>query len=163
MAPTAEKRGRYLLFYDAETTAAFDSPIYYARLGHPSSLSRAIVPRFRNTWRTVCTVEQRWGEGIGSAALTLRAPYGRLVPFDEMAALQPARVDLLTGQPSMGQANTTEKELRREPDRQIEQALIAFFWSMDAAEAARDKFAPSAELFSLQHSMSADDLPPDHP
>jgi len=111
----------------------------------------------------VCTVEQRWGEGIGSAALTLRVPYGRPVPFDEMSALQPARVDLLTGQPSMGQAQTTEKQLRGQPDRQIEQALVAFFWSMEAAEAARSKFAPSAELFSLQHSVSSDDLPPDHP
>jgi len=35
--------GRYLLFYDAENAAAFDSEIYYARLRAPSELSRAIA------------------------------------------------------------------------------------------------------------------------
>ena len=59
--------GRYLLFYDAETPAAFDSEAYYARLRNPTELSRVLFPKFRNTSRTACAVERRVGDGIGAA------------------------------------------------------------------------------------------------
>ena len=58
---------------------------------------------------------------------------GNTAPFDKLAALETARVDLLAGQPIVGQAHTTEKDLRAAPDRQIERALVAFFWSVEAA------------------------------
>ena len=153
-----ETPGRYLLFYDAETTAAFESPEYYARLGNPTEMSRAIFPKFRDTWRTVCTVEQRWGEGIGAAALTLRTTVGNTAPFDTLAGLQTARVDMLAGQANLGQAHTTEKDLRAAPDRQIERALVAFFWSVEAAQAARARHAPEGEVFALRHTVSKSDL-----
>ena len=150
--------GRYLLFYDAETAAAFESPEYYARLGNPTEMSRAIFPKFRDTWRTVCTVEQRWGEGIGAAALTLRTTVGNTAPFDTLAGLQTARVDMLAGQANLGQAHTTEKDLRAAPDRQIERALVAFFWSVEAAQAARARHAPEGEVFALRHTVSKSDF-----
>lgn len=150
--------GRYLLFYDAETTAAFESAEYYARLGNPTEMSRAIFPRFRDTWRTVCTVEQRWGDGIGAAVLTLRTTVGNTAPFDTLAGLQTARVDLLAGQANLGQAHTAEKDLRATPDRQIERALVAFFWSVEAAQAARARHAPEGEVFALRHTVSKSDL-----
>ncbi|HZV92554.1 MAG TPA: hypothetical protein VFF72_05015, partial [Caldimonas sp.] len=65
-----ETSGRYLLLYDAEATSAFESEEYYARLRAPTQMSRAIFPKFRDTWRTVCRVEQRWGDGVGAAVLT---------------------------------------------------------------------------------------------
>ena len=150
--------GRYLLFYDAETAAAFESPEYYARLGNPTEMSRAIFPKFRDTWRTVCTVEQRWGEGIGAAVLTLRTTVGNTAPFDTLAGLQTARVDMLAGQANRGQAHTAEKDLRAAPDRQIERALVAFFWSVEAAQAARARHAPEGEVFALRHTVSKSDL-----
>ncbi|NDH63826.1 MAG: hypothetical protein EBY18_19780 [Alphaproteobacteria bacterium] len=153
-----ETPGRYLLFYDAETTAAFESPEYYARLGNPTEMSRAIFPKFRDTWRTVCTVEQRWGEGIGAAALTLRTTVGNTAPFDTLAGLQTARVDMLAGQANLGQAHTAEKDLRAAPDRQIERALVAFFWSVEAAQAARARHAPEGEVFALRHTVSKSDF-----
>ena len=150
--------GRYLLFYDAETAAAFESDEYYARLGNPTEMSRAIFPKFRDTWRTVCTVEQRWGEGIGAAVLTLRTSAGNVAPFDKLAAPETARVDLLAGHANLGQAHTTEKDLRTAPDRQIERALVAFFWSVEAAQAARARHAPEGEVFALRHTVSKSDL-----
>jgi len=150
--------GRYLLFYDAETAAAFESAEYYARLGNPTEMSRAIFPRFRDTWRTVCTVEQRWGDGIGAAVLTLRTSVGNTAPFDTLAGLQTARVDMLAGQANLGQAHTAEKDLRATPDRQIERALVAFFWSVEAAQAARARHAPEGEVFALRHTVSKSDL-----
>jgi hypothetical protein len=150
--------GRYLLFYDAKTTAAFESDAYYACLRNPTELSRTIFPKFRETWRTVCAVERRWGEGIGAAALTLRLGPGEAAPFDALVPSKPARVDLLEGRPDIGQAHTTEKDLRPAPDRQIERALIAFFWSVAEAQAARTLHAPSAELFALRHTVSKSDL-----
>ncbi len=47
-----ERPGRYLLFYDAATTAAFESDAYYKRLRNPSEMSRTIFPKFHDTWRT---------------------------------------------------------------------------------------------------------------
>jgi hypothetical protein len=153
-----DRPGRYLLFYDAETTQAFETDDYYARLRNPSGMSRAIFPRFRDTWRTVCTVEQRWGDGVGAAALTLRMKMANTAPFEKLASPQTVRVDLLQGQATLGQAHTVEKELRPAPDRQIERALVAFFWSVEAAQAARARHAPEGEVFALQHTVSKGDL-----
>jgi hypothetical protein len=44
------------------------------------------------------------------------------------------------------------------PDRQIERAVVAFFWSVAEAKAARDRHAPSGEVFALQHTLSKGDL-----
>ena len=153
-----DRPNRYLLFYDAETVAAFESEEYYARLHNPTEMSRAIFPKFRETWRTACKVEQRWGDGIGTAVLTLRMKAANTAPFEKLAALETARVDLLIGQPGIGQAHTAEKDLRAAPDRQIECALVAFFWSVDAARAARTRHAPEGEIFALRHTVSKSDL-----
>ena len=153
-----ERPGRYLLLYDAETTRAFESDVYYACLRNPSEMSRAVFPKFRNTWRTVCTVEQRWGDGIGAAVLTLRIKAGNTAPFDKLAALETVRVDLLAGQATLGQAPTVEKDLRPAPDRQIERALISSFWSVEAAQAARARHAPRGEVFVLRHTVAKADL-----
>ena len=145
---------RYLLFYDAESTAAFESDAYYARLHGPTALSRAIFPKFRNPWRTICSVERRVGDGIGAAVLIVR---GDVSAFEALAALKPARLDLLRGEPDVGQAHTTEKDLRRGADQQVERAIVAFFWSVVDAKTARNH-APSGEIFALQHTVSKGDL-----
>lgn len=147
--------GRYLLFYDAETAAAFDSEAYYTRLRNPTELSRAIFPKFRNASRTACAVERRFGDGIGAAALAVT---GDVSAFDAITALKPARLDLLKGLSDVGQAHTTEKDLRPAPDRRVDKALIAFFWSVAEARVARDRHAPSGELFALQHTVSKGEL-----
>ena len=120
-------------------------------------MSRAIFPKFRETWRTACKVEQRWGDGIGAAVLTLRMKVANTGSFEKLAAPEAARIDLLIGLPAIGQAQTTEKDLRAAPDRQIECALVAFFWSLDAARAARARHAPEGEIFVLRHSVSKAD------
>lgn len=149
---------RYLLFYDAEAASAFESETYYARLRAPSEMSRAIFPKFRDTSRTVCTVEQRWGEGVGTAVLTMRMKASNVMPFDKLASPETARVDLLTGSASVGQARTAEKDLRGGADRQIERALVAFFWSVESALAAHDRHAPEGEVFALRHTVSKGDF-----
>jgi hypothetical protein len=150
---------RYLLLYDAETPAAFESETYYARLGNPTEMSRAILPKFRDTWRTVCGIERRLGDGVAAAVLALRLGPGDAAPFDALAALKPARLDLMKGLGSVGQAHTAEKDLRASPDRQIDSALLAFFWAVADAEKARAAHAPSAEVFALRHAVSKGDLP----
>ena len=104
-----DRPGRYLLFYDAETLNAFESDAYYARLGDPSAMSRVIFPKFHDTWRLLCSVEQRRGDGIDAAVLTLRMKAGNTAPFEKLAALETVRVDLLAGHADVGQAPTTEK------------------------------------------------------
>lgn len=153
-----ERPGRYLLLYDAETTAAFESDIYYERLRNPTAMSRAIFPRFRDTWRTVCSIERRQGDGIGAALLSVRLEAGEPEPFDALWSLDPARIDLLAGEREVGQAHTAEKDLRSRADRQIDRAVLAFFRSIAEAEAARDRHAPTGEVFALQHTVSKGDL-----
>jgi hypothetical protein len=150
-----ERPERYLMFYDAESTAAFESEAYYTRLRNPTPTSRALFPKFRDTWRTACSVERRAGEGIGAAVLTVRGDVGA---FEALAALNPVRIDLLRGDPAVGQAHTAEKDLRQTTDRQIEHAIVAFFWSVADAKTARDRHAPSGEIFALQHTVSKGDL-----
>jgi hypothetical protein len=150
-----ERPQRYLMFYDAETTAAFESEAYYARLRDPTPTSRALFPKFLDTSRTACVVERRAGEGIGAAVLAVRGEVGA---FEALVALGPVRIDLLRGDPSIGQAHTTEKDLRQTADRQIERAIVAFFRSVADAEAARHRHAPSGEVFALQHTVSKSDL-----
>ena len=58
----------------------------------------------------------------------------------------------------IGQAHTTEKDLRPAPDRRIDRALVAFFWSETEARTARDRHAPSGEIFGLRHTVSKADL-----
>ncbi len=154
------KSGRYLLFYDAETADAFESDVYYARLRSPTEMSRAIFPKFRDTWRTVCTVERRLGDGIAAAVLTLRLGANDPVPFEALAALAPAPARSAAGPQTVGQAHTTEKDLRPAPDRQIDRAIVAVFWSVEDAEKARAAHAPSAEVFALRHTVSKSDLGP---
>jgi hypothetical protein len=146
---------RYLLFYDAEATTAFESETYYARLRAPSAMSRLIFPKFRNTWRTVCSVERRLGEGVTGAVLTVRNEVGA---FETLLALGPARIDLLQGRPDVGQADTAEKVLRGKGDRQIQSAIVAFFWSVEEARTARDRHAPSGEVFALRHTAQRGDF-----
>ncbi len=153
-----ERPGRFLLLYDADTIEAFDNAAYYARLQAPTALSRAIFPKFRSTSRTACTVERRQGGGIAAAVLALRPAVDEPLPFDILAALKPVRLDLLQGHELVGQAHTTEKDLRQVADRRIERALLAFFPSIDDAERARAVHAPSAEIFALRHSLSKSDL-----
>ncbi len=83
---------------------------------------------------------------------------GNTAPFDKLAALETVRVDLLAGHANVSQAQTAEKDLRAVPDQQIERALVAFFWSVEAAQAARARHAPGAELFVLRHTVSKGDL-----
>jgi hypothetical protein len=119
-------------------------------------MSRAIFPKFRNASRTVCAVERRLGEGLGAAVLTVRDDVSA---FEALAALAPARLDLLAGLADVGQAHTAEKDLRPAPDGCIGRAVVAFFWSVAEAEAARDRHAPAGEVFALQHTVSKSDLP----
>jgi hypothetical protein len=152
---SVDRIGRYLLFYDAETIEAFESDAYYARLRNPTALSRAIFPKFRETWRTACSVARRRGDGIAPAVLTVR---GDVSAFDALAACDPVRIDLLKGDAETGQAHTTEKDLRAGADRQIDRAVVAFFRSLAEARDARDRWAPPGELFELRHTLSKHDL-----
>ncbi|MGE0426094.1 MAG: hypothetical protein AB7O88_27795, partial [Reyranellaceae bacterium] len=163
-----ERPTQYLLLYDADTLAAFDSPAYYARLRDPTPRSRAILPCFRDTCRTACAVERRIGSGIGPVALAFRDAYEET--FEIVERHGPLRLDLLHGQPAVGQARTTEQELRGGADAQIDAAIIAFFADVDAARAASREnasffaeirhpraYAHVGETFELVHSVSAGD------
>ena len=96
-------------------------------------------------------------EGVAFFRVILSTRW-QAVPFEALADIAPVRIDLLQGRPEVGQAHTTEKDLRATPDRQIERAVIAFYRSATEAQAARSKYAPAGEIFALRHSMSKGDL-----
>jgi len=150
-----DRPSRFLLFYDTASLAAFESAAYRARLDDPTPWSRRVFPRFRDTWRTPCTVERRHGGGLGGAALLLR-PDGE-APFDALVAAHAVRVDLLAGHAPTGALPSTEKTLRAAPDRHADRVLIAFFASDEAARSARG-VASGAELFGFRQSLARSDL-----
>ena len=131
----------------------------HARLGNPSEMSRAIFPKFHDTWRTVCSVEQRWADGIG-AAVSDAQDEGRQHPHPSRS-WRPRRCasTCWPATPNVGQAPTTEKDLRggaRQPDRAgAGRLLLVGRGGAGGAGAAR---ALEGEVFALRHTVSKGDL-----
>lgn len=62
----------WLTVYEAEDLAVLTSPEYLARLDQPTPATRAILPHFRNTSRSVCLGAYSTGASTGGHVLALR-------------------------------------------------------------------------------------------
>jgi hypothetical protein len=122
---------------------------YYARLRNPTPLSRAHLPEVS------VTLAHHPARSSGAKA-TASVPPVLTVRGDVRIVRGVGGAEPGTDRPAAGRAGDrpgtrTEKELRRGADRQIEWAIAAFFWSVADAKTARDRHAPSGEIFALQH------------
>jgi len=60
--------------YEASDLAALTSEAYVERLNNPTPATTQNLVSFRNTARSICTVEQSLGESTGGHALTVDLP-----------------------------------------------------------------------------------------
>ena len=64
---------QFCAFYEVDTPAVLNSPVYLDQLNKPTPWTQAAMPSFRNMVRTVCDVEAAAGDLIGGHAVVLRA------------------------------------------------------------------------------------------
>lgn len=63
---------QWLTLYEADGLDVLTSPAYLERLNHPTPLTRATLPFFRNTSRAVCRIAVSRGASSGGSVLALR-------------------------------------------------------------------------------------------
>lgn len=130
--PGTPHRGRpdYFNFYETADVSVLSSPGYVARLNAPSDWTRAVVPHFRDTSRTVCRVAASLGRGDGGWIGTIRMDAPPAAPgFVEamvgemlapaLAAPGIVAVHLLQGEPAASSGATAEKAMRTQPDEVV--------------------------------------------
>ncbi|MDY8108728.1 DUF4286 family protein [Fulvimarina sp. 2208YS6-2-32] len=109
----------YFNFYEVETPEVLLSAAYLERLNDPSDLTRAIVPHFTDTSRTLCDVAATRSIGVAGTVLTLR--------FDETVLDAAGISERLASAPDVsgvhclmrtynGPSDTSESKMRRERD-----------------------------------------------
>lgn len=62
----------YFVMYETQSVDTLRSKPYLDRLDNPTPWSTMMFPRFRNMTRSECLVRGSFGDGVGSAALTVR-------------------------------------------------------------------------------------------
>lgn len=80
----------FLAVYDTESPKVLSSAPYQERLDNPTPWTQRVMPMFRNTVRSTCTIVQEAGIGMGGVLRTYRIepkPDGREVLRAALAAL----------------------------------------------------------------------------
>lgn len=157
-------RPRFLAWYRTESPATISAPGYRKLLDNPTPESRAIMPHFRNTIRTVFAVRARAGRGTGGvmATLRLRASPAREAALDrwienklpDLAAAPGMLAAELWLRAEEARPNTIEAALRG-PDATVERALVLQASHAQAARAALKAIA-SRDLLRRAGASSID-------
>ncbi|WP_239482918.1 hypothetical protein [Paraburkholderia sp. C35] len=66
----------WLTLYEADNVGVLTSPAYLERLNNPTPLTQSTVQAFRNTARSICTVQKTTGTSTGGHVLTMPLPAG---------------------------------------------------------------------------------------
>jgi hypothetical protein len=162
----------WLTLYEADDVAVLTSPAYLARLNNPTPLTQSTVRAFRNTARSICTVEKTVGASTGGHVLTLPLPAGfdarHLFEGDVPAITADASVlaaHLFVADDAASHLDTREARERAYvvPARVLfvetstldaaRKQLTRFLAGIDAAQ--RDTAAAGAGVFTLEISRLA--------
>lgn len=168
-----EDAQKYFMMYEADTADVFVSAPYMARLNDPTPWTRRILSAYVAPSRTVCSVRQSIGRGVGgwNATAQFAAPLGQvdwLPAIMEIPGVMGAHI--LDGDRALGQQPTAEKtfrESRGAPDRTVAAAILVDTYNPRAAEKALrevlDRVSglvsqrPIATLYQTQHVIVTDD------
>ncbi len=115
---------RYFARYDVDDAAVLASAAYLDALNHPTPWTRALMPRYRGTTRSVFRFAAGAGNAEGAALVTLRLAGGEarsdLPGGDELATLVAApgvlRAELWEADAEVSTLRTEEKKLRAAAD-----------------------------------------------
>ena len=173
---------RVCIIYQAETLATLDSPAYLERLNDPTPWSSRTLQLFAGMNRTMCAVASSHGLGIGGYLLTIQlsALPGRedglrawlsehaLPDFAARAGLCGGH--LLTGDRSVSETPTQEKELRGAPDEIADWVVLVEGYDHAAVAQARAELlgadgllghgggeGPVAGLYTLDYTLGEDE------
>lgn len=152
-----EGKPKFFNFYETETPQVLTSPAYLARLNAPSDWTRLTIATFLDTTRTVCDVVQSLGYGEGAWIEALRfstdTPGRQVVQALAGAVLPGLReqpgivgVHLLEGRIEASQGSTTEKQLRKQPDRVVGAVLLIEAIDAECLAAARATIASDTAI-----------------
>lgn len=131
---SAQAHPRYFNFYEVTDVGVLESEAYLARLNAPTDWTKAVVPHFMDTSRTLCDVLYSRGYGCGGVIETLRieAQADLLLPLVTAFADHPdtSGVSLLGRHKAPAKA-TSESQMRAAPDSSSPAILL-----IEGAEAA---------------------------
>lgn len=164
---------RYFMMYEAASADIFVSEPYLARLNDPTPWTRRILSAYVAPSRTVCTVRESRGRGVGGWNATIQFAAGWTPEaglLDRLAGMTGViGVHVLDGDPGLGQQPTAEKafrESRGDRDRTVATALLVDAMDCRAATAALDEAVAAAgparddmiaTVYLMQHVIVADD------
>jgi hypothetical protein len=118
---------RFFHFYETESVETLTSAAYLERLNDPTPWTQRVVPNFRNNNRTLAQVAGSFGEGVGTAMLTIQcgpAPGKADALQASLLAAMPGWVQeegvigahLLRGDQDASNVQTEEKAMRGRAD-----------------------------------------------
>jgi hypothetical protein len=77
----------WLTVYEARDMSVLTGEAYLERLNHPTPLTQASVKDFRNTARSICSIESTQGDSTGAYVLTMQMRMEKSFPsFDALLA-----------------------------------------------------------------------------
>ncbi|QEE43238.1 hypothetical protein FVA81_00880 (plasmid) [Rhizobium sp. WL3] len=124
---SAQAHPRYFNFYEVADVGVLESEAYLARLNAPTDWTKAVVPHFTETSRTLCGVVHCQGHGCGGVIETLRidAQAEFLLPLVNTLAEHPdvSGVSLLARHEAPVKASS-ESQMRAVPDKSSRTILL---------------------------------------
>lgn len=154
----------YMTFYRCKDVAVLEQPAYQDILVNPTTLTKKMMPHFRNMVRSACDETWSAGSGLGGEAVVLRcAPK----PGQEQAArayiaqelysqLAQAnclvRLALWEASQNVGAAPSPEEARRGVPDQRVQWVL--FFETYDLKNCETLLARPATQQALSQHGLS---------
>ncbi len=117
----------YFNFYEVTAPEVLSSEAYLARLNAPSAWTRAVVPYFTDTARTLCRVVESRGRGAAGTVATLRidAPAEDMRPLaDRLAAATDVSAVHLLARHETAAGASAESAMRDRPDETSRTILL---------------------------------------
>lgn len=129
-------RPRYMALYDTVGSDVLSSAPYRKALNNPTDWTQQVMPGFQGLIRAVLDVETRVGRGFGGTVASFRPRPGAHAPDNLIAWLTEEALPKVLERPGITGAqllrsarnrtatDTTEGQLRDEPDKTVEWALF---------------------------------------
>lgn len=135
---------QYFNFYEVEAPEVLQAQPYLDRLNAPSDWTRAVVPQFTDTSRTICTVVESRGYGVAGNLVVLRLSTAAagLGPLVDLLAAHPDVSGVHLLEQAGGAGGTAESRMRARPDHAVRAIVMVEGVDPVALGAAVEHVAP---------------------
>lgn len=150
---------RYFNFYEVADVDVLQSDAYLARLNAPTDWTKAVVPHFTDTSRTLCQVIESRGHGCGGIVQTLRIA-GDAAALRPLVAALADHADIsgvsLLARYVAAVAPTSESQMRAAPDTSSPAILLVEGADVRALTAAVGDLASDTAIAALTGDVAID-------